>query len=133
MQDGPGETGKHGQTIYDVFFLIHKLCMFTLFAGVCVCVCVCVRRASLPDYVLDFGHVVLGQVCTQSVAIANTGWYPVSFSVDQSVRSHFGFSVDLLRVIQLPEREAVDCVVTFDPSAANLGTGPVEVVLPISV
>ena len=92
-----------------------------------------VCRPSLPDYVLDFGHVVLGQVCTQTVAIANTGWFPVSFSIDRSMRSQSGFSVDLLRVVQLPEHEAVDCVVTFDPRGANLGIGAVEVVVPISV
>ena len=100
----------------------HILCLFLF-----VC------RPSLPDYVLDFGHVVLGQVCTQTVTIANTSWFPVSFNIDRSARSQSGFSIDLLRVIQLPEREAVDCIVTFDPQGANLGIGPVEVVVPINV
>jgi len=52
------------------------------------------------------------------------------------MRSQSGFSIDLARVVQLPgapEHEAVDCVVTFDPRGANLGIGPVEVIIPISV
>jgi len=49
------------------------------------------------------------------------------------MRSQSGFSVDLLRVVELPEHEAVDCVVTFDPRGANLSLGPVEVIVPISV
>jgi len=92
-----------------------------------------VRRASLPDYVLDFGHVVLGNVCTQTVNITNQGCLPVSFNVDRSVRQQAGFCVDLPRVVQLPQHEAVDCIVTFDPRAADLSVGPVEVVVPINV
>lgn len=82
---------------------------------------------------LDFGHIVLGKVCTQTVNITNVGWFPVSFNIDRSMRSQSGFSVDLLRVVELPEHEAVDCVVTFDPRGANLSLGPVEVIVPISV
>ena len=78
----------------------------------------------------------MGKVCTQTVNITNTGWFPVSFNIDRSMRSQSGFSIDLARVVQLPgapEHEAVDCVVTFDPRGANLGIGPVEVIIPISV
>ena len=93
-------------------------------------------RPSLPDYVLDFGHVVLGKVCTCTIYITNTGWFPVSFNIDRSARSQSGFSVDLTRVLHLPgapDHATVDCVVTFDPRGANLGIGPVEVILPINV
>ena len=92
-----------------------------------------VCRPSLPDYVLDFGHVVLGNVSTHTVNITNTGWFPVSFNIERSMRNQCGFSVDLARVVQLPDHEAVDCIVTFDPRGANLGIGPVEVIVPINV
>jgi len=52
------------------------------------------------------------------------------------MRNQFGFSVDLARVYHLPgapDHETVDCLVTFDPRGANLGTGPVEVIVPINV
>lgn len=123
------------QLRYLLLMLNHESEVQVFFSSCSMCVCVCpsVCRPSLPDYVLDFGHVVVGQVCTQTVAIANTSWFPVSFSVDRSARAQSGFSVDLLRVVQLPQREAVECVVTFDPRAAGLERGPVEVVVPISV
>lgn len=95
-----------------------------------------VCRPSLPDYVLDFGHIILGEVCTQTVYITNTGWFPVSFNIGRAVRDQSGFSVDLARVVNLPgapDHEAVDCTVTFDPRAANLGIGPVEVIIPVNV
>lgn len=94
------------------------------------------HRAILPDYLLDFGHVVLGNVCKRTVNVTNSGWFPVSFSVDRASRHLSGFTVDLPRVVQLPgipDNEAVDFVVTFDPRGANLDTGVVEVFVPINV
>jgi len=90
-------------------------------------------RPVLPAYLLDFGHIVLGTVCTQTVVFSNTGWFPVSFNIERSARSQLGFCVDLARVYHLPEREAVECLVTFDPRAANLSIGPAEVTVPINV
>jgi hydrocephalus-inducing protein len=95
-----------------------------------------VCRPVLPDYLLDFGHVVLGKVCTRTVHVTNSGWFPVSFSIDRASRYQSGFTVDLPRVVQLPgapDHEAVDFVVTFDPRGANLSTGSVEVFVPINV
>jgi len=93
-------------------------------------------RPILPDYLLDFGHVVLGDVCSRTVTVTNTGWFPVSFSIDRASRHQSGFSVELPRVVQLPgspDHEALDFNVTFDPRGANLGTGIVEVFVPINV
>ena len=94
------------------------------------------RRPILPDYLLDFGHVVLGNVCTKTVHITNIGWFPVSFGIDRASRHQSGFTVELPRVVQLPgapQHEGVDCIVTFDPRGANLNTGLVEVFVPINV
>ena len=93
-------------------------------------------RARLPDYVLDFGHVVLGTVRTHIVRATNTGWFPASFSVDHDHLQLYGFNVELDRVRQLPgapDHETVDFVISFDPRGANLGLGEVETTVPINV
>ena len=93
-------------------------------------------RPHLPDYVLDFGHVVLGTVCTRSVNVTNSGWFPASFSIDRRCLSQTGFGVELPKVVQLPgapDHETIDFTVTFDPRGANLGLGEVEVVVPVNV
>ena len=93
-------------------------------------------RPRLPDYVLDFGHVVLGTVRTHIVRATNTGWFPTSFSVDRDHSYNEGFNVELDRVRQLPgapDHETVDFVVSFDPRGANLGLGEVESIVPINV
>lgn len=93
-------------------------------------------RPRLPDYVLDFGHVVLGSVRTHVVRATNTGWFSTSFSVDHELTYQYGFSVELDRVKQLPgapDHETVNFVISFDPRGANLGLGEVETVVPINV
>jgi hypothetical protein len=40
-------------------------------------------RARLPEYLLDFGYVVLGTVRTHVVRATNTGWFPVSFKMER--------------------------------------------------
>ena len=93
-------------------------------------------RARLPEYLLDFGHVVLGTVRTHVVRATNTGWFPSSFAVDKEHLELHGFTVELDRVKNLPgapDHETVDFVVSFDPRGANLSLGEVETVIPINV
>ena len=95
-----------------------------------------VFRPRLPEYLLDFGHVVLGTVRTHVVKATNTGWYPVSFQVEKDDIHHKGFHVELDRVRNLPgspDYETVDFVVSFDPRGANLPLGPVEAYVPVNV
>ena len=93
-------------------------------------------RPGLPDYLLDFGHVVLGTVRTHIVRATNTGWFSASFAVERDVLYQSGYNVELDRVRALPgapDHETVDFVVTFDPRGANLGLGEVETSVPINV
>ena len=96
----------------------------------------CSFRAQLPEYVLDFGYVVLGTVRTHVVHATNTGPFPVSFQVEHENIRSCGFHVELDRVRDLPgapDHETVDFVVSFDPRGANLQLGPVETVVHIKV
>lgn len=93
-------------------------------------------RPKLPEYLLDFGYVVLGTQQTHVVRATNTGWFPVSFKIERGNIHSMGFIVELDRVRNLPgapDNETVDFVVTFDPRAANLQLGPVETVVFINV
>lgn len=42
-------------------------------------------RAQLPEYILDFGYVILGSIHTHIVKITNTGQFPVSFHANGRV------------------------------------------------
>ncbi|XP_069113582.1 hydrocephalus-inducing protein homolog isoform X2 [Argopecten irradians] len=93
-------------------------------------------KPKLPEYLLDFGYVVLGTVRTHIVRATNTGWFPTSFQVEREDIHHFGFHVELDRVRNLPgspDHETVDFVVSFDPRGANLSEGAVETVVPINI
>ena len=87
----------------------------------------------LPDYLLDFGHVILGTVRTHVVRAANMGQILASFDIERQHFSRTGFLVDLERVKNLPHEESVEFVITFDPRGANLGLGPVEHVIPLTI
>ncbi|CAF0787663.1 unnamed protein product [Brachionus calyciflorus] len=87
----------------------------------------------LPDYILDFGHVILGTVKTHVVRAANMGKIFASFEIERQNFSKTGFLIDLEKVRNLPNEESVEFVVTFDPRGANLGLGPVEHVIPINI
>lgn len=96
-------------------------------------------RPRLPDYLLDFGHVVLGAVCKRTVNVTNTGWFQASFSVDRKslvTLKQLGFTVEMPKVVQLPgapDHETISFEVTFDPRGANLEIGEAEAVMPINV
>ncbi len=87
----------------------------------------------LPDYILDFGHVILGTVKTHVIRAANMGKISASFEIERQNFSKTGFLIDLEKVKNLPNEESVEFVVTFDPRGANLGLGPVEHVIPLNV
>lgn len=90
-------------------------------------------KVTLPDYILDFGHVILGTVKTHVIRAANLGKIMASFEIERQNFSKTGFLIDLERVKNLPNEESVEFVVTFDPRGANLGLGPIEHVIPISI
>ncbi|XP_026704551.1 hydrocephalus-inducing protein homolog [Athene cunicularia] len=90
-------------------------------------------KAELPEYLLDFGYVILGNTPTHIVRITVTGQFPVSFHADRRVLRDTGFSVELDHVKHLPCRESKTFEVRFDPQSANLPLGEVVVLLPIKV
>lgn len=47
-------------------------------------------RAELPEYILDFGYVVPGDIHTHIVKITNTGHLPASFHADRYVLYNTG-------------------------------------------
>ncbi|XP_064020122.1 hydrocephalus-inducing protein homolog [Pogoniulus pusillus] len=97
----------------------------------------CARRrllkAELPEYILDFGCVVLAGVHKRTVKITNPGQLPVSFKVHRQVLRGTGFSVDLECVKQLRYSESRTLTVCLDPQSATLPLGEKEVLLPIKV
>ncbi|XP_075290309.1 hydrocephalus-inducing protein homolog isoform X2 [Opisthocomus hoazin] len=90
-------------------------------------------KAELPEYVLDFGYVILGSIHTHIVKVTNTGQFLVSFHTNTRVLRDTGFSVELDRVKHLPCCETKTFEVHFDPQSANLPLGEVDVLLPIKV
>ncbi|XP_074751213.1 hydrocephalus-inducing protein homolog isoform X3 [Athene noctua] len=52
-------------------------------------------RAELPEYLLDFGYVVLGNTPTHVVRITNTGQFPASFRTDRRVLRDTGSAWDV--------------------------------------
>lgn len=93
-------------------------------------------RFTLPDYLLDFGPVILGQVRTHVVRATNTGHTAVSFSIDHTNIIQSGFFCELDRVKALPgypKHETVDFKFTFDPAGANCDLGVHEIRIPINI
>ncbi len=90
-------------------------------------------KITLPDYILDFGHVILGTVKTHVIRANNKGKVAASFEIERQNFAKTGFLIDLGRVQNLPNEESVEFVITFDPRGANLGLGIIEHVIPINV
>ncbi|XP_053911553.1 hydrocephalus-inducing protein homolog isoform X2 [Cuculus canorus] len=88
-------------------------------------------RTELPEYVLDFGHVIHGSIHTHVVKIINTGRFPVSFCTGRRVLRSTGFRVEPDHVKDLPCCETESFTVHFDLESANLPLGEVDVLLPI--
>ena len=92
-------------------------------------------RPHLPDYVLDFGHVVVGQEKTLSVRATNVGDFPVTFGAEKSglvAVTARGFDVTLKPVRQLPANEWEEFNVRFATKTSD-DLGQVAGYLPILV
>ena len=93
-------------------------------------------RAHLPDYVLDFSHVILGCSATRIVRITNVGDFPVSFKPDKTLDlSGSGFDVSLRPVRQLPGAptyESEEFLVKFGTKTTD-PLGAAEAYVPIVV
>ncbi|XP_056273332.1 hydrocephalus-inducing protein homolog [Pseudoliparis swirei] len=87
----------------------------------------------LPEYVLDFGDVIPGNVVSRTVNVANTGSVAVSFHANGKPLAGTGFSVDIKRVKNLPCGATQSFTVTFAPQSTNLKVGDTSVVMPIKV
>ncbi|XP_054856814.1 hydrocephalus-inducing protein homolog [Eublepharis macularius] len=90
-------------------------------------------KAQLPEYILDFGYIILGTIRTYIVKITNTSQFPVSFHADRRTLRDTGFSIELDRVKNLPYCETETFEIRFDPQSANRPLGEVKVLLPIKV
>ncbi|KAM5208569.1 hydrocephalus-inducing protein homolog isoform 3-T4 [Hipposideros larvatus] len=90
-------------------------------------------KIQLPEYILDFGFMILGDVRTHIIKITNTSYFPVSFHAEKRVLRDTGFSTELDRVKNLPYCETETFEVRFDPQGTNLSVGNKEVILPIKV
>ncbi|XP_008833211.1 hydrocephalus-inducing protein homolog [Nannospalax galili] len=90
-------------------------------------------KVQLPEYILDFGYIVLGDVRTHIIKITNTSHVPVSFHAEKHVLRGTGFSTELDRVKNLPYCETETFEVRCDPQGVNLPVGNKQVVLPIKV
>lgn len=90
-------------------------------------------KVQLPEYILDFGYIVLGDVRTHIIKITNTSHFPVSFHAEKRVLHDTGFSIELDRVKNLPYCETETFEVRFDTQGGNVSVGNKEVILPIKV
>ncbi|XP_054435188.1 hydrocephalus-inducing protein homolog [Pteronotus mesoamericanus] len=90
-------------------------------------------KIQLPEYILDFGHIILGDVRTHIIKITNTNYIPVSFHAEKRILHDTGFSTELDRVKNLPYCETETFEVRFDTQGTNLSVGNKEVILPIKV
>ena len=91
-------------------------------------------RPAIPDYFLDFGFVVYGNVLRRSMFLVNTGHCPINISVNKKALVGSGFSADATDKIKaLPEGEKVNFTVTFDPASINCPTREIMANLPFKV
>ena len=88
------------------------------------------------SYLVDFGFVVYDSIRSYVIRVTNNGHFPVSFAPDKSVLSGSGFAIEPDRIRNLPgepNNESVEFMVTFDPKAACLPMGVVDVRVPFLV
>ncbi|OWK16227.1 hypothetical protein Celaphus_00004320 [Cervus elaphus hippelaphus] len=90
-------------------------------------------KVQLPEYILDFGYIILGDVQTHIIKITNTSHFPVSFHAEKRVLHDTGFSIELDRVKNLPYCETETFEVRFDTQGGNVSVGNKQVILPIKV
>ncbi|KAM6946364.1 hydrocephalus-inducing protein homolog [Aplochiton taeniatus] len=90
-------------------------------------------RFLLPEYILDFGYVIHGEVPAHVVKVTNAGPVAATFRADRRPLSGTGFNTELDKVRNLPYCETETFQFTFDPRGANLEMGEVSVLMPIQV
>ncbi|KAI4571668.1 hypothetical protein MJG53_013774 [Ovis ammon polii x Ovis aries] len=90
-------------------------------------------KVQLPEYILDFGYIILGDVQTHIIKITNTSHFPVSFHAEKRILHDTGFSIELDRVKNLPYCETETFEVRFDTQGGNVSVGNKEVILPIKL
>ncbi|CAJ1057505.1 hydrocephalus-inducing protein homolog isoform X2 [Xyrichtys novacula] len=90
-------------------------------------------KFALPEYILDFGFIILGRVPSHTVKITNNGSVAVSFHANLKYLAGTGFSADFERVKNLPCSETHSFTIKFDPEGAKLKLGHTSVVMPIQV
>ncbi|XP_061876014.1 hydrocephalus-inducing protein homolog [Colius striatus] len=90
-------------------------------------------RAELPEYVLEFGHVVVGDSHRRLVKVTNTGKLPVSFQADGQALCGTGFTVEPAHVKDLPCTQSQTLAVSFHPQSCHVPLGEVNLLLPIQV
>nr|KAF6318524.1 HYDIN axonemal central pair apparatus protein [Pipistrellus kuhlii] len=90
-------------------------------------------KIQLPEYILDFGHIILGDTRSHIVKITNTSHIPVSFHAEKRVLHDTGFSTELDRVKHLPYCETESFEMRFDSQGTNNFVGNKEALLPIKV
>ncbi|XP_025032916.1 hydrocephalus-inducing protein-like, partial [Python bivittatus] len=90
-------------------------------------------KAQLPEYILDFGYIIMGTIRTHIIKITNTSHFPVSFHADRRDLRDTGFNTELDRVKNLPFCETETFEIWFDPQSASCPLGETEVLLPIKV
>ena len=91
------------------------------------------KKPRILDYLLDFGHVIMGAIRTKYIKITNASQNPISFNFDCKALSKKGFQIEVDRIRNLPSGETIDLMVGFDPRWANLDFGPVEAHIPLEV
>ncbi|XP_070253950.1 hydrocephalus-inducing protein homolog isoform X4 [Myotis yumanensis] len=90
-------------------------------------------KIQLPEYILDFGHMILGDSRSHIIKITNTSHMPVSFHAEKRILHDTGFSTELDRVKHLPYCETETFEVRFDQQGTNQSVGNKEIILPIKV
>ncbi|XP_035381538.1 hydrocephalus-inducing protein homolog [Electrophorus electricus] len=91
------------------------------------------RRIVLPEYILDFGYVIHGNIPTHIIKVTNTGPVSVTFRAEHRSLAGTGFSTELDRVKNLPYCETETFEVKFDPRGANLDLGEINTVMSLQV
>jgi hydrocephalus-inducing protein len=91
-----------------------------------------VRSALTPDFILatyvcDFGNVIAGTTKKRKFSLTNTGFLPVSFTLDTAGAAANGFSVDPPTVKNLPEQESMTFKIVMQSRRNRLGRLRIEI------
>ncbi|KNC96691.1 uncharacterized protein SPPG_07904 [Spizellomyces punctatus DAOM BR117] len=95
-------------------------------------------QVKLASYICDFGNVIRNTQKKKTVRLKNTGLHPISFTIDKSVLTGTGFSVEPDKVRLLPgapHHECIDIQITFQARnmSINMDLGTVGVDLPVKI